>query len=191
MKNKDSFRTSVCTRPEGACAFIINVFWCFQGYQSFALPLFPFRLGDTRRSDDFQYMSNRGKRIQKEIGTFLKSYERKAQRGVEPNDRHYDRDMEKKVKSLEPEVLNELMHGEFESGVPEDIEDRWFAGQYIDGIDFSLNESVTIVDGIHEGWAGCIITLLRLKPEPEYLVELGSGAGDIKAFQSKLKKKRT
>jgi len=29
-----------------------------------------------------------------------------------------------------------------------------------------------------------VTTLLRLKPEPEYLVELGSGKGDIKVFQS-------
>jgi hypothetical protein len=35
-------------------------------------------------------MSKRGKKLKTEIGTFLRQYARKAQRGVEPNDRRYD-----------------------------------------------------------------------------------------------------
>ncbi len=37
-------------------------------------------------------MSKRGKKLKTEIGTFLRQYARKAQRGVEPNDRRYDED---------------------------------------------------------------------------------------------------
>ncbi len=36
----------------------------------------------------------RRKWIRANIGTFLQQYQRKAQLGVEPNDRHYDRDLE-------------------------------------------------------------------------------------------------
>ena len=136
-------------------------------------------------------MSNRGKRIQKEIGNFLKSYQRKAQRGVEPNDRQYDRDMERKLKSMDPEALSELMHGELTFGVSGDIEDRWFAGEAVEGVDFRINDPITILRGLHAGKSGYVISLLRLQPEPEYLIELGLGMEDIKAFQSNLKAQTT
>jgi len=46
------------------------------------------------------------------IGTFLQQYQRKAQRGVEPNDRHYDRDFVEKLKRMKPEELSRLMNEE-------------------------------------------------------------------------------
>jgi len=133
-------------------------------------------------------MSKKGKNLQSDIGTFLKQYQRKAHAGWDPNDRGYDRDIEKKIKSMSPEELSELMAEELECEVPREIEDRWFAGDAIQGIAFYLNDSVSVSIGPHAGKAGSVISLLRLTPEPEYLIELGSGLGDIKVFQSKLVK---
>lgn len=43
---------------------------------------------------------------------FAKQYARKAQRGRDPNDRQYDRDIELQVKRMKPEELNRLLYGE-------------------------------------------------------------------------------
>jgi hypothetical protein len=134
------------------------------------------------------YMSKRGKGMQGEIGTFLREYQRKAQRHVEPNDRQYDRNVEKKIKSIDPRRLSELMHDDVGFEVPREVEDRWYASDRIEGVDFYINDAVSITDGSHSGEGGAVISLLRLKPEPEYIVELGSGDGDIKVFQSRLRR---
>ncbi len=133
-------------------------------------------------------MSKRGRKLQSEIGIFLQQYQRKAQAGYDPNDRGYDRDFEKKIKSMSVEELSDLMNEELEPEIPREIEERWFTGETILNIKFHLNEEVSITHGTHSGKAGAIISLLRIKPEPEYLVELGTGEGDVKVFQSKLQK---
>jgi hypothetical protein len=63
-----------------------------------------------------------GKRkwIRDNLGTFLQQYQRKAQRGVEPNDRHYDRDLEAKLKRMKPEDLGRLMSEDDDSANEED-----------------------------------------------------------------------
>lgn len=43
------------------------------------------------------------------ISVFARQYGRKAQRGVEPNDRRYSREMERKLKQLKPERLDLLL----------------------------------------------------------------------------------
>ena len=43
------------------------------------------------------------------VCVFTQQYGRKAQRGVEPNDRRYSREMERKLKQLRPEQLDLLM----------------------------------------------------------------------------------
>jgi hypothetical protein len=43
------------------------------------------------------------------VSVFLRQYGRKAQRGMEPNDRRYSRDVEKALKHLKPEDLDSLM----------------------------------------------------------------------------------
>lgn len=126
--------------------------------------------------------------IEKSIGSFLQQYQRKAQRGVEPNDRGYDRNFEKKIKAMAPEELSEFMHGDGDFNIPHEIDEKWFANEPIDGVHFGLNDSVYIIAGQHAGKGGAIISLSKLVPEPEYVVELGSGEGDIKVFQSKLEK---
>lgn len=58
---------------------------------------------------------NRGEkraRLAGELPVFVKRYARKAQKGIEPNDRRYDREIEKKVKQIKPEDLDRLLHDE-------------------------------------------------------------------------------
>jgi len=131
-------------------------------------------------------MSKRGKGFQVKVGSFFQQYQRKAHAGWDPNDRGYDRDVEKKIKAMDPEELSRLMHDDLETDIPREVEDCWFSGQETPGILFHLHDSVSVKAGQHVGEAGSVIALLRLTPEPEYLVELGSGVGDIKVFQSKL-----
>jgi hypothetical protein len=58
-------------------------------------------------------MSGKSKkdRLERRIGGFMQQYQRKAQRNTEPNDRHYDRKLEKQIKRLPPEELSELLSG--------------------------------------------------------------------------------
>ena len=48
------------------------------------------------------------------VDLFLRQYGRKAQRGVEPNDRRYSREVEKALKQLKPEALDILMRNDEE-----------------------------------------------------------------------------
>ena len=64
--------------------------------------------------------SKRRKRLEGEVGAFLRQYERKAAPNVDPNDRHYDREIEKLVKRMDPRELDELMHGSEEEGLEKD-----------------------------------------------------------------------
>jgi hypothetical protein len=67
-------------------------------------------------------MNKRKKKLQAEIGTFVKQYGRKAHAGHDPNDRSYDRGVEAKIKRMNPEELDELMHGsDSDDMVEEDI----------------------------------------------------------------------
>lgn len=47
-------------------------------------------------------------RLAGELGRFVKQYARKAQ-ASEPNDRQYDRKLEKKMKRLPPSALSDLL----------------------------------------------------------------------------------
>ncbi len=59
------------------------------------------------------------------------------------------------------------------------------AGEDINGILFSLNDSVEVIGGPHKGDVGAIITITELAPDPEYLVENSNGK-DLKVIQSNL-----
>ena len=50
-------------------------------------------------------------KIARQLGGFLQQYQRKSQRGAEPNDRHYDRKIEAQLKRLPPEELSDLLAG--------------------------------------------------------------------------------
>lgn len=56
-------------------------------------------------------MSKRRKNLEIKIGSFIKEYTRKRNPGMDPNDRCYDRDIERKIKRLPLEELNELLNG--------------------------------------------------------------------------------
>lgn len=52
------------------------------------------------------------------LGKFVQEYERKAQKGWDPNDRGYDRKVENVIKRLPAEELSELMSGGVGRTVP-------------------------------------------------------------------------
>ncbi len=65
--------------------------------------------------------------------------------------------------------------------------DRWLAGDAIPGVLFAHNDAVEIADGPYSGASGSIILLMGVRPQPTYLVELGSGRGDVRVRQSELR----
>lgn len=48
-------------------------------------------------------------RLSADLKLFVQQYGRKAQRGVEPNDRRYSRKLEAKMRRMSPEELDELL----------------------------------------------------------------------------------
>lgn len=56
-------------------------------------------------------MNQHKQRLEADIGTFIKQYARKAQRGQEPNDRRYSRRIERKIKRMKPDELDKLIQG--------------------------------------------------------------------------------
>jgi hypothetical protein len=63
-------------------------------------------------------MSQRRRRLVGELGTFMRQYGRKAHPGHDPNDRGYDRGIERLVKNMDPTELDELLHGDGEFDEP-------------------------------------------------------------------------
>ncbi len=53
-------------------------------------------------------------KIQGELVRLTKTYARKAPKRGEPNDRQYDRKVEKLMKSLSPEVLSQVLNDDDE-----------------------------------------------------------------------------
>lgn len=64
-----------------------------------------------------QGLSKNGrKQLSRDLGQFLRLYRRKAQKGVEPNDRRYDQRIERILQRLKPEELDLLLNGEEDLG---------------------------------------------------------------------------
>jgi len=57
-------------------------------------------------------MSRRTNRLSAELSAFAQQYRRKAQRGVEPNDRAYSREAETLMKRMPAEELSSLLNPE-------------------------------------------------------------------------------
>jgi hypothetical protein len=57
-------------------------------------------------------MAWRTERLRREIGGFMRQYQRKAHPGMDPNDRSYDRKFEERLKRLPPEELDRLLNGD-------------------------------------------------------------------------------
>jgi hypothetical protein len=55
----------------------------------------------------------------------------------------------------------------------------------IEGVVYSHNDYVQIVNGAHAGKSGSLVTVLRLTPEPLFVVELESGF-DVEVCQSQI-----
>ena len=128
-------------------------------------------------------MSKRSRKLSGDIGLFLKQYQRKAQRGQEPNDRGYDREIEGKIKALSPEELSEYMSGDGEEWSLEE-ENAWRAGENPRGVGFSLNDAVKLKKS--KGSAvGAVVSLLRVRPVPKYIVEL-SNRVEVEVFQNEI-----
>jgi len=52
------------------------------------------------------------RRLQVDLSVFVQKYGRKRYAGQDPNDRSYDREMEKRISKMTPEQLAELMEDE-------------------------------------------------------------------------------
>ncbi|MGE0307495.1 MAG: hypothetical protein AB7N61_24950 [Acidimicrobiia bacterium] len=52
------------------------------------------------------------RKLQANLGTFIRQYGRRSHAGHDPNDRGYDRKVEKLVKQMSPEELDEMINGE-------------------------------------------------------------------------------
>lgn len=52
------------------------------------------------------------KKLAGDLATFLRQYRRKSDAPHDPNDRHYDRELEAKIKRLKPEELDALLRDE-------------------------------------------------------------------------------
>lgn len=63
-------------------------------------------------------MSRRTNRMSAELTAFAQQYKRKAQRGVEPNDRGYSREVEALMKRLPPADLSAALNSENDEQLP-------------------------------------------------------------------------
>lgn len=52
--------------------------------------------------------------IAKRMGAFLRQYKRRAHPGHDPNDRQYDREIERYLRRLKPEDLDVLLNGDLD-----------------------------------------------------------------------------
>ena len=59
-------------------------------------------------------MNKRKEKLERDLGKFIQQYKRKHYPGHNANDRKYDRDIEKKIKSMDPSELDELMNGPYD-----------------------------------------------------------------------------
>jgi hypothetical protein len=61
-------------------------------------------------------MGRRKKKLTGDLAAFLRQYRRKSDAPHDPNDRHYDRELEAKIKRMSPEELDELLRDETDNG---------------------------------------------------------------------------
>jgi uncharacterized protein (TIGR02996 family) len=87
------------------------------------------RINPRREASEGDYPRSGRRRRRREVteadvGLFLRQYARKAHRGHDPNDRHYSRAVERKVKRMKAEELDRLIRGEGDQAEPGDAVDR-------------------------------------------------------------------
>jgi hypothetical protein len=49
-------------------------------------------------------------KLRGDLLAFMRQYRRRKHRNFDPNDRHYDRELEEKLKKMKPEELDELLN---------------------------------------------------------------------------------
>ncbi len=125
-------------------------------------------------------MSRRNERLRGAIGTFIRQYQRKAHPRHNPNDRHYDRQVEQQVSHLQPSELSELMSDQGDE-ITLAEEQAWYAGHNPPGVRYGYRQRV-VFDGQQ---AGEVIELTQVRPVPGYRVETDQG-DHIECFQSQL-----
>jgi hypothetical protein len=75
--------------------------------------------------------SKRKQRLTLRIEAFLREYERKGPgRSGDPNDRHYDRDLEKEILRMDPAELSALLAGDLEEQLSRDELLRRVRGEF-------------------------------------------------------------
>lgn len=57
--------------------------------------------------------------------------------------------------------------------------EAWMDGRTVPGVRFGLGEPVLITAGAHVGALGTVVSLISLRPEPVYTVEVGAGRGNM------------
>jgi hypothetical protein len=62
-------------------------------------------------------VSQRRQRLQGELGAFMRQYGRKKHPRHDPNDRGYDRGVERQIKDMDPRELDELLHGDTDESI--------------------------------------------------------------------------
>lgn len=67
-------------------------------------------------------MSKRRALLESKSETFRWQYGRKKQPGHDPNDRGYDRALERQIRHMDPRELDEFLRGEGEEALPESSE---------------------------------------------------------------------
>jgi len=68
---------------------------------------------------DSMAISHKPHLLAEELERFVRQYGRKAQRGIEPNDRRYSRKAEKVMCRLRPEDLSKILAEGDEAAIPE------------------------------------------------------------------------
>ena len=64
-------------------------------------------------------MANKTRKwMERQVGAFLRLYRGRAQKGVEPNDRSYDPEVEDYLSRLKAEDLDRLLHGDAGERLP-------------------------------------------------------------------------
>lgn len=57
-------------------------------------------------------MSKNRKQLEAEVGVFIQQYARRRHAGHDPNDRNYDRGIERRLRQMDPEELDRMINGE-------------------------------------------------------------------------------
>lgn len=66
-----------------------------------------------------------------------------------------------------------------------DLNQAFLNRESVAGVEYQHNDYVRVIDGVHKGKNGSLVSLLAIETEPTFLLELEQG-GDIKVRQSQL-----